>query len=70
MLIVADKFDETTYKAGRNVKTVQLTTADGVNTERPAPLQQDSHHARGARSSSPSAPPRPTATAAATPPVT
>ena len=33
VLIVADKFDETTYKAGRNVKTVQLSTADGVNTE-------------------------------------
>ena len=33
VLIVADKFDDTTYKAGRNVKTVQLTTAGGVNTE-------------------------------------
>ena len=33
VLVVADKYDETTYKAGRNVKTVQLTTADGVNTE-------------------------------------
>ena len=33
VLIVADKFDETTYKAGRNVKTVQLATAEGVNTE-------------------------------------
>ena len=33
VLIVGDQFDETTYKAGRNVKTVQMTTADGVNTE-------------------------------------
>ena len=33
VLIVADKFDEITYKSGRNVKTVQLATADGVNTE-------------------------------------
>ena len=33
VLIVADKFDETTYKAGRNVQFVQLSTADGVNTE-------------------------------------
>ena len=33
VLIVSDRFDETTYKAGRNVKTVQLATADGVNTE-------------------------------------
>ena len=33
VLIVADRFDETTYKAGRNVQFVQLATADGVNTE-------------------------------------
>ncbi len=33
ILIVGDQFDETTYKAGRNVQTVQMTTADGVNTE-------------------------------------
>ena len=33
VLIVSDRFDETTYKAGRNVRTVQLATADGVNTE-------------------------------------
>lgn len=33
VLIVADKFDETTYRAGRNVKTVQLATSEGVNTE-------------------------------------
>ena len=33
VLIVGDQFDETTYKAGRNVKAVQMTTADGVNTE-------------------------------------
>ena len=33
VLVVSDKFDERTYKAGRNVKTVQLTTAEGVNTE-------------------------------------
>ncbi len=33
VLIVGDQFDETTYKAGRNVQTVQMTTADGVNTE-------------------------------------
>ena len=33
VLVVSDKFDETTYKAGRNVKTVQLATAEGVNTE-------------------------------------
>ena len=33
VLVVSDRFDETTYKAGRNVKTVQLATAEGVNTE-------------------------------------
>lgn len=33
MLIVADRFDETTYKAGRNVQHVQLATASQVNTE-------------------------------------
>jgi large subunit ribosomal protein L4 len=33
VLIVADRFDEKTYKAGRNVQFVQLATADGVNTE-------------------------------------
>ena len=33
ILIVGDQFDETTYKAGRNVQHVQMTTADGVNTE-------------------------------------
>ncbi len=33
ILVVGDQFDETTYKAGRNVKSVQMTTADGVNTE-------------------------------------
>ena len=33
VLIIGDQFDETTYKAGRNIKTVQMTTVDGVNTE-------------------------------------
>ena len=33
MLIVADRFDETTYKAGRNVQHGQLATASQVNTE-------------------------------------
>ena len=33
ILVVGDQFDETTYKAGRNVQNVQMTTADGVNTE-------------------------------------
>ena len=33
ILIVGDQFDETTYKAGRNVQHVQMTTADSVNTE-------------------------------------
>ena len=33
ILIVGDQFDETTYKAGRNIQHVQMTTADGVNTE-------------------------------------
>ena len=33
VLIIGDQFDETTYKAGRNVKSVQMTTVDGVNTE-------------------------------------
>ena len=46
VLIVGDQFDETTYKAGRNVKAVQMTTADGVNTEDLSALQQDPHHQR------------------------
>ncbi len=33
VLIVADRFDENTYKAGRNVAHVQLATASQVNTE-------------------------------------
>jgi large subunit ribosomal protein L4 len=33
VLIVGETFDATTYKSGRNVKTVQLATADSVNTE-------------------------------------
>ena len=33
ILVVADRFDETTYKAGRNVQRVQLATANQVNTE-------------------------------------
>ena len=33
VLIVADRFDENTYKAGRNVQHVQLATASQVNTE-------------------------------------
>ncbi len=32
-VLVIGRFDETTYKAGRNVKTVQLATAEQVNTE-------------------------------------
>lgn len=32
-ILIVGRFDETTYKAGRNVKAVQLTTADQVNTE-------------------------------------
>ena len=32
-VLIIGAFDETTYKAGRNVKAVQLTTADQVNTE-------------------------------------
>lgn len=33
VLIVAERFDESTYKAGRNVQHVQLATASQVNTE-------------------------------------
>lgn len=33
VLIVSDAFDENTFKAARNVKPVQLITADEVNTE-------------------------------------
>lgn len=33
VLVVADSFDEMTYKAGRNIKHVQLQTANAVNTE-------------------------------------
>ena len=33
VLIIGEQFDEMTYKAGRNVKSVQMTTVDGVNTE-------------------------------------
>jgi large subunit ribosomal protein L4 len=33
VLVVSDVFDETTYKAGRNVQSVQLVTASGLNTE-------------------------------------
>jgi large subunit ribosomal protein L4 len=33
VLVIGETFDEVTYKAGRNLKTVQLTTVDGVNTE-------------------------------------
>lgn len=33
VLVVGDQFDETTYKAGRNVGHVQMTTAESVNTE-------------------------------------
>ena len=32
-VLIVGQFDEITYKAGRNVKAVQLTTADQVNTE-------------------------------------
>ena len=32
-VLIVGRFDEMTYKAGRNVKAVQLTTADQVNTE-------------------------------------
>ena len=32
-VLIVGRFDETTYKSGRNVKSVQLTTADQVNTE-------------------------------------
>lgn len=33
VLVVADSFDENTYKAGRNVRDVQLQTVNTVNTE-------------------------------------
>lgn len=33
VLVVSDKFDENTYKAGRNFQPVHLVTADDVNTE-------------------------------------
>ena len=33
VLIIGEQFDEMTYKAGRNVKSVQMATVDGVNTE-------------------------------------
>jgi large subunit ribosomal protein L4 len=33
VLIVSDAFDEMTYKSGRNVKRVRLTTANELNTE-------------------------------------
>ena len=33
ILVVGDQFDETTYKAGRNVGHVQMATAESVNTE-------------------------------------
>ena len=33
VLIIGEQFDEVTYKAGRNVKSVQMATVDGVNTE-------------------------------------
>ncbi len=33
VLVIADAFDETTYKAARNVSRVLLITADEVNTE-------------------------------------
>jgi large subunit ribosomal protein L4 len=33
VLIVSDAFDENTYRSARNVKPVQLTTANEVNTE-------------------------------------
>lgn len=33
VLIIAGAFDETTYKAARNVQSVHLTTASDVNTE-------------------------------------
>ena len=33
VLVIGEQFDDLTYKAGRNVKTVQMTTVDGVNTE-------------------------------------
>ena len=32
-ILIVGQFDETTYKAGRNVQAVQLTTAAQVNTE-------------------------------------
>ena len=32
-ILIVGQFDETTYKAGRNVQAVQLTTAEQVNTE-------------------------------------
>ena len=33
VLIIGEQFDEMTYKAGRNIKSVQMTTVDGVNTQ-------------------------------------
>ena len=33
VLVIGDRFDEATYRAGRNVKTVQMATVEGVNTE-------------------------------------
>ena len=32
-ILIVGQFDETTYKAGRNVQAVQLATAEQVNTE-------------------------------------
>ena len=32
-ILIVGQFDETTYKAGRNVQAVQLTSAEQVNTE-------------------------------------
>jgi large subunit ribosomal protein L4 len=33
VLVIADSFDENTFKSARNVKTVHLATAAEVNTE-------------------------------------
>ena len=33
VLVIGDQFDDLTYKAGRNVKSVQMSTVDGVNTQ-------------------------------------
>ena len=50
-VLIIGSFDETTYKAGRNVKAVQLATPLAGQHREFAALQQDSHHPRGARRS-------------------